>query len=105
LLLLIAPVAPHFGEECWEILGNSNSIFEKPVWFTADKKALSVDEVTVAVQVNGKVRAKLNLPVDSDQDEVKAAAFADDKVQSHTNGKSIVKEIYVKNRIYNIVVR
>jgi leucyl-tRNA synthetase len=102
---LIAPVAPHFGEECWEILGNSNSIFEKPTWFTADKKALSVDEVTVAVQVNGKVRAKLNLPVDSDQDEVKAAAFADDKVQSHTNGKSIVKEIYVKNRIYNIVVR
>ncbi len=102
---MIAPVAPHFGEECWLILGNEKSIFKSPVWFTADEAALSVDEVTIAVQVNGKVRAKLNLPIDSDDTVVKEAAFADDKVKSHTDGKSIVKEIHIKNKIYNIVVR
>jgi leucyl-tRNA synthetase len=102
---MIAPVAPHFGEECWLILGNEKSIFKSPVWFTADEAALSVDEVTIAVQVNGKVRAKLNLPIDSYDSVVKEAAFADDKVKSHTDGKSIVKEIHIKNKIYNIVVR
>jgi leucyl-tRNA synthetase len=102
---MIAPVAPHFGEECWFILGNEKSIFKSPVWFTADEAALSVDEVIIAVQVNGKVRAKLNLPIDSDDTVVKEAAFADDKVKSHTDGKSIVKEIHIKNKIYNIVVR
>jgi leucyl-tRNA synthetase len=102
---LIAPVAPHFGEECWEVLGNEKSIFEYPVWFTADKDALSVDVVIIAVQVNGKLRATLNLPIDSDDSVVKAAAFNDEKVKSHTDGKSIVKEIHIKNKIYNIVVR
>ena len=102
---MIAPVAPHFGEECWSILGNEKSIFKSPVLYTADDAALSVDEVTIAVQVNGKVRAKLNLPIDSDDTVVKEAAFADDKVKSHTDGKSIVKEIHIKNKIYNIVVR
>jgi len=102
---MLAPLAPHFGEECWEMLGNEKSIFENPVWFNVDEAALTVDTVVIGVQVNGKMRAKLELPVDSSEEVVKAAAFADGKVKRHTEGLDVVKEIYVKNRIYNIVVR
>ena len=103
--VLLSPLAPHLGEECWNLLGNKNSIFADPVWFTADPNALTVDNVTVVVQVNGKVRAKLELPVDSSEEEVKKAVWDDEKVKSHTDNKKVVKEIYVKNKIYNIVVK
>jgi len=102
---MLSPVAPHFGEECWQILGEENSIFKNPVWFDVDEAALTVDLVVIGVQVNGKMRAKLELPVDSSEDIVKSAAYADAKVQRHTEGLNIVKEIYVKNRIFNIVVK
>jgi len=102
---MLAPLAPHFGEECWEMIGNENSIYENPVWFNVDDAALTVNTVVIGVQVNGKMRTKLELPVDSSEEVVKSAAFADDKVKRHTEGLDVVKEIYVKNRIYNIVVR
>ncbi|MEI7811190.1 MAG: leucine--tRNA ligase [Ignavibacteria bacterium] len=102
---LIAPVAPHLGEECWFILGKETSLFQLPVWYTADQAALSVDTVTIAVQVNGKLRATLNFPVDSEQSLIKEIIFAEPNVLKHTDGKTIVKEIYVKNKIYNIVVK
>lgn len=104
-ILMIAPLAPHLGEECWQIMGFEKSIYENPVWFEVDENALAVDEVTIVVQINGKVRAKVNMPVDSEEADVKTAAFADSNVQLHTEGKTVVKEIYVKNKIYNIVVR
>ena len=93
------------GEELWLVVGYDKPQYSNPVWFEADEKALVVDEVVIGVQVNGKMRAKLNLPNDSEEDVVKEAAWSDAKVKSHTDGKTIVKEIYVKNRIYNIVVR
>jgi len=102
---MVSPLAPHFGEECWNLIGKENSLFDVPVWFTADEKALTVDEVMVVVQVNGKVRQKLTLPVSMDDAKVKEIVFADDKVKSYTEGKTIVKEIYIKNKIYNIVVK
>jgi len=103
--VLLSSVAPHLGEECWNLLGNEKSLFESPVWFDADEKALTVDEVTIVVQVNGKVRAKVKLPVDSDEATVKDAVWKEDNVKIHTDGKTVVKEIYVKNKIYNIVVK
>jgi leucyl-tRNA synthetase len=102
---MISPLAPHLGEECWNLLGNDSSIFVKPVWYDVDAAALVEDSVTVVVQVNGKVRAKLDLAADSEEAAVKEAAWSDDKVKSHTDGKNVVKEIYVKNKIYNIVVK
>ncbi len=102
---MLSPLAPHFGEECWQLLGNEKSIFENPVWFNIDEAALTVNSVVIGVQVNGKMRAKLELPIDSPEDVVKAAAYADAKVIKHTEGMSVVKEIYVKNRIFNIVVK
>ncbi|MBK7978596.1 MAG: leucine--tRNA ligase [Ignavibacteriae bacterium] len=102
---LLAPIAPHLGEECWKLLGNDNSIYQTKQQYSVDKDALVVDEVTVVVQVNGKIRAKLNLPVDTEESKVKETAFADENVKVHTDGKTVVKEIYIKNKIYNIVVK
>jgi leucyl-tRNA synthetase len=102
---MLAPVAPHLGEECWQIIGNEKSIFQNPVVFEVDKEALIEDTVNIAVQVNGKLRATIPAPMNSEQDAVKPLVFADEKVTKFTDGKTIVKEIFVKNKIYNVVVK
>jgi leucyl-tRNA synthetase len=102
---MLAPVAPHLGEECWQIIGNENSIFQSPVVFEVDKEALIEDTVNIAVQVNGKLRATIPAPMNSEHDAVKPLVFADERVTKFTDSKTIVKEIFVKNKIYNIVVK
>lgn len=102
---MLAPVAPHLGEECWQLLGKENSIYQKPVLFDIDKDALIEDTVNLAVQVNGKLRATIEVPLNSEQEAVKPRIFADERVMKFVNGKQIVKEIFVKNKIYNIVVK
>lgn len=102
---MLAPLAPHLGEECWQMLGGSESIFKSAHNYEVDKDALVVDEVTIVVQVNGKIRAKLNLPNNCEETLVKENAWADENVKTHVHGKTVVKEIYIKNKIYNIVVR
>jgi leucyl-tRNA synthetase len=102
---MLAPLAPHMAEECWSILGNDKGLFDNPIWFEVDKDALVQDTVTVVVQVNGKVRTKFDLQLDTPEAEVKKLAWEDAKVITHTNDKTVVKEIYIKNKIYNIVVR
>ncbi|HKI77996.1 MAG TPA: class I tRNA ligase family protein, partial [Ignavibacteriaceae bacterium] len=103
--VLIAPVAPHLGEECWNLIGNDISLMEKPVWYSYDQKALIEDIVKIAVQVNGKLRATIEMPTNSEQELVKKSVFQEEKVTKHTVGKQILKEIYVKNKIYNIVAK
>ena len=103
--VMAAPLAPHLGEECWQLLGNTNSLFESPLWFEVDPAGLVEDSVNIAVQINGKLRSTIQMPIDSEQENVKEIVFKDEKVLKHINGKSIVKEIYVKNKIYNIVVK
>ena len=104
-VIMLAPLAPHLAEEIHNLFGGKESIFSKSVWYDVDKDALVVDEVLIVVQINGKVRAKLNMPAGLSQEEVKERVYADKKVQNYTNGKTIVKEIYVPNKIYNIVVK
>ena len=103
--VLIAPVAPHLGEECWNLIGNDISLMEKPVWYSYDQKALIEDIVKIAVQVNGKLRTTIEMPTNSEQELVKKSVFQEEKVTKHTVGKQILKEIYVKNKIYNIVAK
>ncbi|MBX3007288.1 MAG: leucine--tRNA ligase [Melioribacteraceae bacterium] len=103
--VMIAPLAPHLGEECWNLLGKETSLFEKPIWFNVDPDALTKDNTTIVVQINGKVRSKIDMAVDLPQDEVRAKVFTDEKVKSYTDGKTIVKEIYVQNKIYTIVIK
>jgi leucyl-tRNA synthetase len=103
--VMIAPLAPHLGEECWKLIGKEIALFESSVTYEVDKNALSVDSVLIVVQVNGKVRAKIELPANLSEAEVKKAVFADEKVKLNTDGKQLIKEIYVPNKIYNIVVK
>lgn len=105
LAIMVSPLAPHLGEECWNLLGNSISIFEKPFWYEVDEASLVEDTVSIAVQVNGKVRATIDVPLNCEEESVKKLVFSEDKVIKHTADKTIVKEIYVKNKIYNIVVK
>jgi leucyl-tRNA synthetase len=103
--ILTAPMAPHFAEECLQIIGRTDSIFQNPAWYITDPAALIEDTVNFAVQINGKLRATIEMPFDSGQAEVKQAILADEKASKHLEGKTIVKEIFVKNKIYNIVVK
>ncbi len=103
--VMLAPLAPHLAEEGWRLLGGESSLFENPVWYEIDEQALSVDEVVIVVQVNGKVRAKFSMPKDSNSESVKAEAFKKENVINFTEGKDIIKEIYIPNKIFNIVVK
>ncbi len=103
--VLLGPVAPHLAEECWNLIGNKKSLMEEPVWFDADPKALIKDSVNIAVQVNGKLRTTLVIPADSEETAVKQSVLADEKVSRYLKDRTVVKEIFVKNKIYNIVVK
>ncbi|RPI70180.1 MAG: leucine--tRNA ligase, partial [Ignavibacteriales bacterium] len=103
--VIISSVAPHLGEECWNLLGKQFSVFQNPLWFEPDTSALVEDKVSIAIQINGKLRSMIEMPVDSDQDKVKDAVFKDEKVLKYINGNKIIKEIFVKNKIYNVVVK
>lgn len=105
LAVLLASVAPHLAEECWEKAGNLTPLFASPVWFEPDTDALIEDTVQIAVQVNGKLRATIEAPMDSDADYVKEIAYSEEKVKKWLDDKDIVKEIFVKNRILNVVVK
>ena len=99
---LLAPIAPHMSEELWAILGNDGGISYAP-WPTYDEAALVEDEVEVVFQVNGKVRAKSNVPRDLGKDELEKAALANEIVQEYIEGKTVRKVIAVPNKLVNIV--
>ncbi len=103
--VMLAPLAPHFGEECWQLIGNEKSLFQHPVAYEPDTNALTEDNVNIAVQVNGKLRSTIVVPLNSEEIFVKQTAYKDEHVKKHTSGKTIIKEIFVKNKILNIVVR
>jgi leucyl-tRNA synthetase len=101
-LQLIAPMMPHLAEECWAILGNKTLLCLE-AWPVANPEFLIEDTVTVAVQVNGKLRATLELAVDTPKEQAEAAALAEEKVQAALEGKSLKKVIVVPNKIVNLV--
>ena len=103
LLQILAPFAPHITEELWHELGHTDTIHVNhwPKW---DEKYLKSDTMTIIVQVNGKLRSKLKLPVDTDRQGVEAAALADENVQKFTNNKTPKKMVYVPGKLVNIVV-
>ncbi|WP_338889343.1 leucine--tRNA ligase [Clostridium perfringens] len=103
-LRLLAPFAPHFSEEQWSLLGNSYSIFNE-AWPKFDPKALVKDEVEIAIQVNGKIKNKIMVSSDLDEEGIKAAALADEKIIASTEGKTVVKVIVIKGRLVNMVVK
>jgi leucyl-tRNA synthetase len=103
IVLLLSPFAPHICEEFWQRLGNVKPLYET-VWPAFSPDALITEEVFVVVQINGKVRARVNVPAGADKDVVEGAAMKDEKVIEWTKGKTIKKTIYVPDKILNMVV-
>ena len=103
LISLTQPFAPHVACELWETMGGSALWAE--AWPTHDDAYLARDTVTIAVQVNGKLRGQIDIPADADQGAAIAAARADAKVAGYIDGMQTVKEIYVPGRLINLVVR
>ena len=102
-LRLLAPYAPHIAEELWARLGEAMLIAHAS-WPICDPEALKREEVTIVVQVNGKLRGRVQLAVDATNEVAEAAALADERVQNHITGKTVRKVIVVPNRLVNIVV-
>ena len=101
-LKLLNPVAPHITEELWSILGHNNTIsYEK--WPEYDETKTIKDEIDLPIQINGKLKANISIVLDEDENLIKEKVH--EAIASKLEGKSIVKEIYVKNRIYNVVVK
>lgn len=104
LAQLVSPIAPHIAEELWQRFGHDETITYEPLP-CFEEKYLVDDEIQVPVQINGKVKSRINVPADADQDAVFEAAFADAKVADLTSGKNVVKKIYVPGRMVNLVVK
>ncbi|MCP3931628.1 MAG: leucine--tRNA ligase [Bacteroidetes bacterium] len=103
MLILLSPIVPHFCAEMWELSGNEGSI-EEEHWPVFDKEAAKEDLLTIVVQVNGKVRSRLEVDADIPDDRLKELAFNDEKVQKFIADKNIKKTIVIKKKLVNIVV-
>ena len=102
IIKLFNPIAPHVTEELWSILGHNNTIANEP-WPTYDEAKTVDNTINLPIQINGKLKGTIEVELDLPEETIKALAH--EKVDNLLDGKNIVKEIYVKNKIYNIVVR
>jgi leucyl-tRNA synthetase len=103
-LQLLAPFAPHISEELWQRFGGTESIVRTP-FPVHDPRKLSQDDLVIAVQVNGRLRGEVRVPIDANRDSTIRAAKLVPRVETHLREREIVKEIYVPRRLVNFVVR
>jgi len=101
---ILSPFAPHISEELWERLGNSNSIFSNN-WPKYDESKLVKNEITVAIQVNGKLRGQINVLSTLSKDDIIINSKEHENVQSYIKNKEVIKEIYVPGKLVNFVVK
>ncbi|MEZ7751312.1 leucine--tRNA ligase [Haemophilus sputorum] len=101
---MLYPITPHICFELWKALGNESTI-DHAEWVKADEAAMVEDEKLIVVQVNGKVRGKVTVAADADEETVKTVAFADENVKKFTDDTQIVKMIYVPGKLLNVVVK
>ena len=101
---MLYPITPHICFELWQTLGYETAI-DTAEWVKADESAMVEDEKLIVVQVNGKVRGKVTVAADADEENVKTIAFADENVKKFTDGQQIVKVIYVAGKLLNVVVK
>jgi leucyl-tRNA synthetase len=104
ILLLLGPFSPHVTEELWQQLGHDTSLFKQP-WPVADAAALARREVTVILQVDGKVRSRLTVEIDAAEATVQRLALSDVKVQPWLQGRAVERVVVVRNRLVNVVTR
>jgi len=101
---LLAPFVPHFSEELWQLLGGKGSVFHAG-WPSFSEKALGREELTIVVQVNGKVRSRLLVPSTVSEESIKEMAVQDDKVKECIKGKEVIKVVAVPKKLVNVVVK
>lgn len=104
LLIILNPFAPHVTEELYQMIG-CEGVLDEQEWVTYDEALCKDDTIEIVCQINGKVKSKLTIPTDAAKDDVIALAKADEAIVKATEGKNIVKEIYVPNKLVNLVVR
>jgi leucyl-tRNA synthetase len=102
IVLLLSPFVPHIAEEMWAMLGNKDSIL-KAKWPSYDKSVIIEQVVTIPIQVNGKLRSRVEVPADIEQDELKALVLSDEKVRQHLAGKAVKDVIIIPKRLANVV--
>ncbi len=104
LVLLLGPFAPYLAEEMWEELGHEGPVFRQP-WPKFDPELAAEDEVEIVLQIKGKVRSRLTVPVGTGREELERLALADPRIQDLTAGQRVVKVIAVPDKLVNIVVK
>jgi leucyl-tRNA synthetase len=104
VVILLAPMAPHIAEELWEHLGKPDGVFEA-YWPSYDAAAIVEAEITIVVQVNGKLRSRLSVPADAPEEDIKERVLTDETTKKWTEGKEIKKVIVVPKKLVNIVVK
>src|SRR5262249_31206731 len=104
VIQLLSPIAPHLMDELWESLGQ-NGMASESRWPTADPQWLTADQIEIVVQINGKLRARLQAAPGASKDTLEKEALADPKVQNALAGKSVAKVIVIPDKLVNIVVK
>ena len=104
IIILLNPIVPHVTEELWEMIDGERKLTDIS-WPTYDEAVAAEEEITIAIQVNGKLRSKIQVSADDVEDLIKERAFNDERIKKFTEGKTIVKEIYVPKKLVNIVVK
>jgi len=104
IILLLSPIVPHITHELWDILGGNSSLLDH-AWPKVDESALEKDNLQIIVQVNGKLRSRIEVPASASKDEIEAAAINDENVKRFTDDKQVIKVIVVPGKLVNIVVR
>ena len=104
IILLLTPIVPHITEELWMLLGHGSSLADVP-WPTYDPAVASEEEITIVIQVNGKVRGRMTVSADEDSETIKSLALANAKIAKLIAGKKLVREVYVPKKLVNIVVQ
>jgi leucyl-tRNA synthetase len=104
VIKLLAPIVPHITQELWELLGDRRNLVDVD-WPVYDPAVASEEQITIVIQVNGKVRSRISVPADEEVEQIKALAWADEKISGLIADKVILKEIYVPKKLLNIVVK
>ena len=103
LVAMLSPFAPHTAEELWQMLGNGDTLANAP-WPTFDPEVAKAAEVVVPVQVNGKIRARVTMPADLSEDELRTRVLSDPGVKAYTDGKTVRKVVVAKGPLVSVVV-
>jgi leucyl-tRNA synthetase len=104
IVLLLAPIVPHVAEELWTDIGKTDSLADAP-WPSYDPAIAAEEEITIVIQINGKLRSRINVPAEEEAEKIKDLAMADEKIVKMVEGKQVVKVVYVPKKLVNIVVK